>query len=109
MYIIISVKKKKANVFVLCLTIANAFVNIIITIANAFVNNQFGGEQMRISRIKLHTQMLIKDVSTVKLSKETGISRATISGIRGGKSCLNETAEKIAQALKCKVEDLLED
>lgn len=64
---------------------------------------------MRINRIKLHTQMLMKDISTVELAKDTGISRATISGIRGGKSCLSETAEKIAEALKCKVEDLLED
>jgi len=74
----------------------------------AFVNNIFykEGKAMRLDKIKLHTKMLEKDINTIKLSENTGLSRATISSVRCGKSCTYETAEKLAKALKCNVSDL---
>lgn len=63
---------------------------------------------MRIDRIKLATEMMKQDMSQRKLSELSGISRMTINSVRGGKSCSEETGNKIAAALNVPIEKLLE-
>lgn len=62
---------------------------------------------MRIDRVKLAAALVRADMTTVKLSKKTGISRGTISTVKGGKSCTEETARKIAAGLGIDVSELL--
>lgn len=63
---------------------------------------------MRIDRIKLATEMMKQDMSQRKLSELSGVSRMTINSVRGGKSCSEETGNKIAAALNVPIEKLLE-
>lgn len=63
---------------------------------------------MRIDRKKLLLKMLDIDLNVQNLASKSGVSRVTISNIKCGKSCSNETASKIAKALGCKVEDLID-
>ena len=63
---------------------------------------------MRIDRIKLATEMMKQDMSQKKLSELSGVSRMTINSVRGGKSCSEETGNKIAAALNVPIEKLLE-
>ena len=68
-----------------------------------------GDKQMRIDRIKFAHAMVDKDMNVSVLAELTGLSRGTISGIKCGKSCLYETAEKIAEALGVEVKDIREN
>ena len=63
---------------------------------------------MRVDRYKLGHILVDKDMTATQLSELTGLSRATISGIKCGKSCLYETAEKIAEALGVEVKHIRE-
>lgn len=63
---------------------------------------------MRVDRYKLGHILVDKDMTATQLSELTGLSRATISGIKCGKSCLYETAEKIAEVLGVEVKDIRE-
>lgn len=63
---------------------------------------------MRIDRIKLATEMIKQDMTQRKLSELSGLSRMTINSVRGGKSCSEETGDKIAAALGVPIEKLLE-
>ncbi len=63
---------------------------------------------MRIDRIKFAHVMVDKDMTVSVLAERTGLSRGTISGIKCGKSCLYETAEKIANVLGVEVKDIRE-
>lgn len=64
---------------------------------------------MRIDRAKLAYYMAKMDLKTNSLAELSGLSRATVSGIRCGKSCIYETVEKIADALEVNISDLVED
>lgn len=64
---------------------------------------------MRINRIKLITEMARQDMTQIRLTELTGVSRATISAVQNGRSCSSSTAVKIADALKVPLETLLED
>ena len=63
---------------------------------------------MRVDRIKFAHAMVDKDMNVSVLAELTGLSRGTISGIKCGRSCLYETAEKIAEALGVEVKDIRE-
>lgn len=63
---------------------------------------------MRVDRYKLGHILVDKDLTASQLAKRAGLSRATISCIKGGKSCLYETAEKIANILGVEVKDIRE-
>ena len=54
---------------------------------------------MRINRVKLITEMARQEISCKHLAELSGISRVTITNIRGGKSCSKETAERLAAVL----------
>lgn len=63
---------------------------------------------MRIDRLKLIAEMARADLNGKQLGELAGISRVTVSSVKGGKSCNEETASKIARALGVDVEELLE-
>ena len=63
---------------------------------------------MRISKKKLSIAMATSGFSFIDLSKESGVSRTTLSYINNGKSCRPDVAGKIARALSMPVEQLIE-
>lgn len=63
---------------------------------------------MRIDRVKLITEMAKKNISTLELAEKSGVSRVTITAIRGGKACRPATGICIANSLGVDVTDLLE-
>lgn len=64
---------------------------------------------MRIDAVKLITLMYKKGYKTGDIVKSSGLSRSTVSGVKGGKSCTTDTAVKIAKALNVPVTDLIAD
>lgn len=64
---------------------------------------------MRLDRIKLIAEMTRKNWTTIKLSELSGVFKQTISYIRQGKACSEETGQKIVDALGIPLENLLED
>jgi DNA-binding Xre family transcriptional regulator len=54
---------------------------------------------MRINRVALITEMARKYMTIKELSEKTGLSRATISTVKSGKGCSEETAAKLAAVL----------
>ena len=69
-----------------------------------------GGEGMkvRIDRVKLAAQMARVDTNVKQLAENAGVSRVTITAVRGGKSCSSETAAKLAAGLGVTVSELCE-
>ena len=63
---------------------------------------------MRISRKKLAVLLIDKDMKVKQLAEQSGISRCTVSAVRGGKSCSPETIRKIAAALGVEPEEIIE-
>mgnify|MGYP002513009422 CR=1 FL=1 len=63
---------------------------------------------MRIDRIKLVTELAKRDMTQKRLAELSGVSRQTITYIRGGKSCSDEVGQKIADALEIKLEKIME-
>ncbi len=63
---------------------------------------------MRIDRVKLIAEMARKSITGIELAKKAGVSRSTVTGLRGGKSCSTRTATKLASALGIPVEELVE-
>lgn len=63
---------------------------------------------MRIDRIKLVAELMKRDMKQTDLAKAAGISRATITYIKGGKSCSEEVANKIAKALNINITEIIE-
>lgn len=64
---------------------------------------------MRIDRVKLIAEMARQDVRIQELSEKAAVSRATITALRGGKSCNKNSIRRVAAALGVPVESLLED
>ncbi len=63
---------------------------------------------MRIDRIKLVTELARRDMTQAKLAELSGVSRATINYIKGGKRCSDEVGKKIADALGVDVTEIIE-
>ena len=64
---------------------------------------------MRIDRIKFATELARADLNIKQLAERAGLSRVTITSIKGGKSCSRSTAEKIAAGLGIGIQDILSD
>lgn len=64
---------------------------------------------MRIDRLKLVTELARRDMTQKTLAEKSGVSRATINYIRGGKCCSDEVGNKIALALGVDVTELIEN
>lgn len=54
---------------------------------------------MRIDRERLTVAMMRRDMTQKRLSELSGVSRMTITAVKGGKSCSADTAEKLAAVL----------
>ena len=54
---------------------------------------------MRIDRFKFRMELLKRGMTQTQLAKQAGVTRATINNIACGKSCRDEVAGQIAQAL----------
>lgn len=54
---------------------------------------------MRISRVQLAAALAREDLTVAKLAEMSGISVATVSAVKGGKSCREETGQKLAAIL----------
>ena len=54
---------------------------------------------MRIDRVKLAAEMARADLNVKRLSELSGLSRATVTGVKSGKSCSKDTADKLAAVL----------
>lgn len=54
---------------------------------------------MRIDRVKFVAAMARADLKVCELAEKSGVSRPTITSIRGGKSCSQATAHKLAAVL----------
>lgn len=63
---------------------------------------------MRVDRIKLITLMAKKDISILKLSELSGVSRVTVNAVKSGKSCALTTAQKLADGLGVDVTEIME-
>lgn len=64
---------------------------------------------MRIDRVKLIAEMARQEIRVQELADKAGVSRVTITGMRGGKSCTENSVKHVAKALGIPVESLLED
>lgn len=62
---------------------------------------------MRIDRIKLSAELTRQDMTQKRLAELSGVSRVTITSIKGGKSCSDEVGQKIAKALGVNVTELM--
>lgn len=64
---------------------------------------------MRVDRVKLIAEMARQDVRVAELAEKAGVSRCTITALRGGKSCNANSVKHVARALGVQVEELLEE
>ena len=63
---------------------------------------------MRIDRGILAGEMARRDMNIKRLMELSSVSRATITAIKGGKSCTQETTAKLAKGLGVPLETILE-
>ena len=54
---------------------------------------------MRIDRVEFAAALARADLKVKRLAELTGMSRGTITAVKNGKSCSQETAEKLAAVL----------
>lgn len=66
-------------------------------------------KNVRVNNLTMRVEMTRNSLTLDTLKKVSGVSRATLSAVRNGKSCSISTAEKIAAALKISVTDLIEE
>lgn len=54
---------------------------------------------MRIDRAKMAVAMIEKDINGSQLAEKAGLSKNTVTAVRCGKSCSEQTARKLAAVL----------
>ena len=62
---------------------------------------------MRIDRVKLIAEMAQRDMKVQELADKATVSRSTVTALRGGKSCNENSIRRVAQALDVPLEALL--
>ena len=63
---------------------------------------------MRIDRVKFAAALARADLNVKRLAEKSGVSRPTITSVKGGKSCSKETADKLAAGLGVPLASILE-
>lgn len=63
---------------------------------------------VRINRVTLATMMAQREWRYKRLIELSGVSRATVSAIAGGKTVAHSTAQRVADALNVPLDRLLE-
>lgn len=66
------------------------------------------GEGLRIDRKKMVLAMMDVDVNTKQLAEKAQVARATVSAMKNGRSCSEQTAIRIAAALQVDLKKLVE-
>ena len=64
---------------------------------------------MRIDRVKFSTELARADLSIKQLAERAGLSRVTITSVKGGKSCSKTTAQKLAAGLGINIVDIVSE
>ncbi|WP_243416932.1 helix-turn-helix domain-containing protein [Pseudoflavonifractor capillosus] len=64
---------------------------------------------MRVDRVKFATELAKADMNIKQLAERAGLSRVTITSVKGGKSCSKTTAEKLAAGLGVQVQDIVQE
>ena len=64
---------------------------------------------MRIYRVKFATELARADLSIKQLAERAGLSRVTITSVKGGKSCSKTTAQKLAAGLGINIVDIVSE
>ena len=64
---------------------------------------------MRIDRVKLIAEMARQDMTVKTLVEKSGVSRMTITSVRSGTSCSDQTAGKLAKALGVDVREIMKE
>ena len=54
---------------------------------------------VRIDRIEFATALARADLNVKRLAEKSGLSRCTITAVKNGKSCSQDTADKLAAIL----------
>lgn len=54
---------------------------------------------MRVDRIAFVTAMAQRDLTVKRIAELSGLSRVTVTNVKGGKSCSQSTADKLASVL----------
>ncbi len=62
---------------------------------------------MRIDRIKFAAALARADLNVKQLSDRSGVSRGTVTSVKSGKSCSEETAGKLAAGLGVSIADIV--
>lgn len=65
-------------------------------------------KNIRVDSMLIRAEMARNRLTNDKLKEISGISKATISAVKNGKSCSYNTAAKIAKALNIYVMELIE-
>lgn len=55
--------------------------------------------RVRIDRVKFAAALARADLTVKQVSELSGVSRVTVSGVKTGKSCSEDTANKLARVL----------
>lgn len=63
---------------------------------------------MKLDRIKVIAEMARQMISVGELSNRSGLSKATITNVRSGKSCSELSGKLIAQALGVEITEIVE-
>lgn len=63
---------------------------------------------MRIDRVKFAAELARANIKSCELAKRTGLTPATVTAVKNGKSCSPVTAEKLAQGLGVPLSALVE-
>ena len=66
-------------------------------------------KKIKIDELKFKIMLLKKSITQTELSKISEVSRTTINSIASGKTCNLETGQKIADALKIELKDILQE
>lgn len=62
---------------------------------------------MRVDRVKLIAEMARQEIKVYELAEKAGISSLTITAMRGGKSCSENSVKHVAKALGISIESLM--
>lgn len=65
--------------------------------------------RVSIDKMKFKILLIKKEITQVEVAGISGISRTTINSIASGKTCSLETGQKIADALKIDLKDILQE
>ena len=64
---------------------------------------------MRVDRIKLIAEMARRDLKVNELAKLAGVSRVTVTAMRGGKPCSKNSVLHVARALGVDAAEIAEE